>query len=389
MAIGIFGISGPRLIWILALPLSLALTPCGVRGEDSAPLKLLISIEQQSITAPFPARLTLHLHNAGQKPVWLYRKVRMRPQAGEVVGGSTLAVHLEPLGVPASRPARVAAVGTVLESVGLPHPKLVRLAPGDDYEERAVVHLEPARTEEEGTGQPQWGRYRISVTYGASYANAEEISRSVALSPWQGEVSSNSIEIDLQPPTVQGSLSGRVINAAGEYLSDALVTLSDDQEHPIDQVVTGSGGSFSFGHLPPGFYWVMSRLRHVTYDTAAFRHVELAASAPESKVDLVYMPPDVFKGEQMSHKPVLFRVFDEAGHPFGEAVLEVSFINGTVVEDKKLKVTDDGAGVTELIPGRNLVTLKRRGCPPQVQRVEVLPGDEIDAFKLVTDCAAR
>ena len=30
------------------------------------PLKLLISLEQESITGPFPARLTLHLHNSGE-----------------------------------------------------------------------------------------------------------------------------------------------------------------------------------------------------------------------------------------------------------------------------------------------------------------------------------
>jgi len=42
-----------------------------------------------------------------------------------------------------------------------------------------------------------------------------------------------------------------------------------------------------------------------------------------------------------------------------------------------------------LIPGLNYVTLKRRGCDPQDQRAEVATGDGIDAFKLVTDCAAR
>ena len=104
---------------------------------------------------------------------------------------------------------------------------------------------------------------------------------------------------------------------------------------------------------------------------------------------MVYIPPDVFKGEQMLHKPVLFRVFDEAGRPFREVVLEISFMNGTVVEDKKLKVADDGTAATDLIPGRNYVTLKRRGCPSQVQRVDVAPGDGIDAFKLVTDCTSR
>ena len=376
-------------IWMLALPLSLALPACGAAGEDRSPLKLLISIEQQSITAPFPARVTLHLHNAGQESLWLYRRARTRPEAGEVVNGSTLSVQLEPVGVIASRPVRAAAEGTVLASVGLPRPKLVKLAPGDDYEEKAVVHLEPARVGEEGEGQPFWGRYRFSVTYGASYANAEAILRSVGLRPWQGEVSSNTIEIELQPPTGQGSLSGRVINAAGESLMEARVSLSDEQERPIDQVVTGFEGRFLFAHLPAGFYWVTSRLDQAAYDTAVFRHVELTPADPAAKLDLVYIPPDVVNGPQMLHKPVLFRVFDEAGRPSGEVALGISFMNGTVMEDKKLKVADDGTIATELIPGLNYVTLKRRGCAPQDQRAEVATGDGIDAFKLVTDCAAR
>ena len=383
------GTSKSRSIWVVLLPFCLAPTVCRAAGENQNPLKLLISIEQQSIIAPFPARVTLHLHNAGQESVWLYRRARTRPQAGEVVNGTTLAVHLEPAGVVGSRPVRTAAVGRILESVGLPVPKLVKLASGEDYEEKAVMHLEPARAGEEGNGQPLWGRYRIAVTYGASYANAEEISRSVAVRPWQGEVNSNTIEIELLPPTGQGSLSGRVINAAGESLMEARVSLSDEQEKLVAQVVTGFEGRFLFAHWPAGFYWVTSRLDQAAYDTAVFRHVELTPADPAAKLDLVYIPPDVVNGPQMLHKPVLFRVFDEAGRPSGEVALGISFMNGTVMEDKKLKVADDGTIATELIPGLNYVTLKRRGCASQALRLEVTPGDGIDAFKLVTDCASR
>ena len=377
------------LICTLALPLSLSLPLWGRAGDDATPLKLLISIEQQSITASFPARVTLHLHNAGQGPLWLYRKARTRPEAGEVVNGSSLGVRLEPVEVSASRPIRVDAVGTVLESVGLPRPKLVRLAPDDDYEEKVVIQLEPARAGAAGGDQPLWGRYRFSVTYGASYGNAGGVLRSVGISPWQGEVSSNTIEIELLPPAGQGSLSGRVINAAGEFMTDARVSLSDEQERLIAQVVTGFGGRFSFARLPAGLYWVTSRLDHAAYDTSVFRHVELTPSEPAGNVELVYVLPDVFKGEQMLHKPVLLRVFDEAGRPWREATLEISFMDGTVVEDKKLKPGDDGIVATELIPGLNYVTLKRRRCAPQELRVEVAAGDGIDAFKLVSDCASR
>jgi hypothetical protein len=375
--------------WLLALPLSLALPGNGIAADAGDQIKLLISIEQQSITAPFPARVTLHLHNAGQQALWLYRKARTRPEAGEVVNGSTLGVRLEPVEGPASRPVRTTAVGTVLESVGLPRPRLMKLAAGEDFEEKAVLHLEPARAGGEGEGQPLWGRYRLSVVYGASYANADAFFRSVGVRLWQGESISNTIEIELLPTTAQGSLSGRVINPAGEYLSDTLVSLSDAQERLVEQDVTGVGGRFAFSHLPAGFYWVTSRLEHAAYDTTVFRHVELTPEEPESKVDLVYIAPEAFKGEQMFHKPVLFRVFDDAGHPFGEATLEISFTNGTVIEDKKLKVADDGTSATELIFGSNIVTLKRRGCGPQDQRVEVPPDDGIEAFKLVTDCPAR
>jgi hypothetical protein len=283
---------------------------------------------------------------------------------------------------------RAAAVGTVLESVGLPRPKLVKLAAGEDYEEKTAIHIEPAQVGIGGESQPLWGRYHITITYSASYINAEEIVRSVALRPWQGEVNSNSIEIELLPPTGQGSLSGRVINPAGEYLTEALVSLSNEQEQPIEQAVTGFEGRFSFAHLPAGFYWVTSRLEHASYDTAFFRHVELAA-APESTLDMVYIAPNVLKGTQMLHKPVLFRVFDEAGRPFGKVALEVSFMNGTVMEDKKLNVADDGTVATELIPGLNYVSVKRHGCASQLLRIEVTAGDGIDAFKLVADCPSR
>ena len=389
MAIGKLGTSKLALIPLLALPLFLALSACGAAADDSGQLKLLISIEQQSLTAPFPARVTLHLHNAGQESVWLYRRARARPEADEVRNGSTLAVHLEPVGLPASRPVRTAAAGTMLESVGLPRPRLVKHAPGEDSEEKVALQLEPARVGAEGAEQPVWGRYRMSVTYGASYANAEELQRSVALRPWQGEISSNAVEIELLAPTGQGSLSGRVINPTGELLNAALVSLSDDQERVIAQVMTGFDGRFSFAQLPVGVYWVTSRLEYAAYDTAVFRHMELTATAPESKVDLVYIPPEAFKSEQMLHKAVLFRVFDEGGRPFAQATVEVSFISETVLEKQKLKVTDDGTAATELIPGRNYVTLKRRGCAAQDIYVEVAPGDGIDAFKLVTDCAAR
>src|SRR5690242_9638872 len=96
-------------------------------GPGTQPLKLLISIEQQSIAAPLPARITLHLHNAGQRPLWLYRKARdasttfrgdaARLESNEhaaayTTGGATIAVRLDPA---EAREGAVPAEGTVLD----------------------------------------------------------------------------------------------------------------------------------------------------------------------------------------------------------------------------------------------------------------------------------
>src|SRR6266516_6196534 len=137
-------------LWLLFLPAASTL------ASDATALKLLISLEQQSITAPFPARITLNLHNAGQRPLWLYRKARDASTAfhgdasrleleeratAYTTGGSTVAVRLAPA---EAREIATPAQGTVLDSVGMPHPKLIRLDPGEDYEGKAVVSVLPA-----------------------------------------------------------------------------------------------------------------------------------------------------------------------------------------------------------------------------------------------------
>ena len=38
-------------------------------APDTDTLKLLISVEQQTLTLPYPLRATLHLHNSGQAAV--------------------------------------------------------------------------------------------------------------------------------------------------------------------------------------------------------------------------------------------------------------------------------------------------------------------------------
>ncbi|MGB9488542.1 MAG: hypothetical protein WCD04_20800, partial [Terriglobia bacterium] len=88
---------------LLLVPLAL---PCQGAATDTS-LKLLISVEQQNIAAPFPARVTLHVHNAGNEAVWLYRHARGKlptPRLLEedtgpqpTTGGSMLTVKLEPV----------------------------------------------------------------------------------------------------------------------------------------------------------------------------------------------------------------------------------------------------------------------------------------------------
>src|SRR5438876_5088770 len=92
-------------LWLLFLPAA------STSASDANALKLLISLEQQRITAPFPARVTLHLHNSGQRLLWLYRKARdastaFRGDASRLeseehataytTGGATVTVRLEP-----------------------------------------------------------------------------------------------------------------------------------------------------------------------------------------------------------------------------------------------------------------------------------------------------
>src|SRR5256884_5408009 len=142
-----------RILGVLSL---LVLPAESNSAAEANALKLLISLEQQSVTAPFPARITLHLHNSGQRPLWLYRKARdastafhgdaSRLESEEratayTSGGSTVAVQFAPA---EAREVATPAQGTVLDSVGMPHPKLIPLGPGEDYEEKAVVRRSPA-----------------------------------------------------------------------------------------------------------------------------------------------------------------------------------------------------------------------------------------------------
>lgn len=375
-----------------------ALNPAVARSEDqTASIKFLISTQQQTITAPFPVRLTLFLHNSGHETLWLYRYAgdpdAMKRIEGEqapsdqdtgehAIGGSRLTVNLIPseaAGTGAATPARAVA----LERVEMPHPQLVRLDPGGDYEEKVEIAIMPAS----GAGEPRPGHYRLSAVYGASYSNGDAIARALGVDIWQGEVESNSIEIDLEGPTGQGAVRGTTVSSDFRPTSEVLVSLSDGDQQVIEQQVTGPDGRFSFDRLPLGTYWLTARRDSMTVDTSVIRHVDLTAAEPAQSVQLPLIPPEVYEPKQILHKPVLFRILDSIGQPAAGVEVGVTWSTGTVLDNVKGRTADDGTLALELIPGRNYVGLRRRGCKKSEDlRADVATGDGIDGFKFALEC---
>lgn len=350
---------------------------------DEDPLKLLISVEQPSIAMPFPARATLHFHNSSQKTLWLYHRVRSRAK-----DGASLGIQLEPMDLKDPGTITSPAEGAVLESAGLPRPKLAPLSPGGDGTERVTLRLLPAKVGE-GTGTPVWGRYRLSVAYSAQYSNSAVMARETHAVLWQGEAVSEPIEIELQPPAGEGVVSGTVTSAQGQALPNLIVTLSGEDERPIDQMLTEGDGRFAFDRLPPGKYWVTARRSGGTEDTAVFRHVILAATAPSGTLDMVMLPPDIYEAKRLLHKPVLILVTDGQENALTEVSYEIVWTSGRVLENLKGVTGSDGQAAVELIPGRNYVTLRRKGCKKQEHRMDVESGSGADGFKLAMECRAK
>lgn len=366
------------------LLLLLALTvPFELRAEgDAEALKLLISVEQPAIVAPYPARVTLHLHNSGPETVWLYRHVRH-----QTTDGSMLEAHLAPVGAGGSGEIELPAQGKAFERVGLPRPRLVRLDPGEDYTEKATLNIVPAIARANEESRRVWGRYSLSVTYRAQYTNALILERVLGVAPWQGAATSNSIEIELQPSAGEGKISGTVTGKEGMHLSNVVVSLSDEEERLVDQVVTEGEGRFSFQDLPLGLYWVTVRHADFPEDTTDFRHLVLTADEPTASVDFLILPREVYDARKLLHKPVLLLVTDRAGTPLDKVRMEIVWTSGTVLEKIKERVADDGLVALQLIPGRSYITLRRRGCPKEERRVDLPAGQGIDGFKLTYDCA--
>jgi len=381
-------------LFVKALLLLAALGAARQAAAADQSLKFLVSIEQQSIVEPFPARVTLHLHNGGNGAVWLYRHARARlpvmrladeDAAPLPTGGSILAVKLEPAGAGRATLAKPAQA-TVFESADIPKPKLVRVAAGEDYEENASIRLEPALTELQA---PIWGAYRLTLTYKAEYSNGEEIQSAAKVGLWQGEVTANPLEVQLQAPQANGEITGTVDTSRRVPIRDAIVSLTDKQERLVDQTASDPEGRYDFSNLPPGLYWVTARRPGAAQKTSVFRHVRLTDSKASATQELVLVAEEAWLAKQMVHKPVLFRVNDSAGRPLDGVGLEVVYADGSVVDNVKGVTDQDGDAALELIPGRNFVSLKRRGCPTQDERADVAQGWGIAAFAFVFNCAKK
>ena len=384
----------------LAAVLLLALLFAGPgRAQD---LKLLISVEQQNIVAPHPVRALLHFHNSGQQTLWLYRPAvsdlpgdRLELLApvptglppGQAYGGSQLEIRLTPQTVAGSGEKQAAGSGFAMAPDALPHPRLVRLEPGGDYQERVSIHVEPAQTG--GESQPAWGAYRFSVIYSAGYSNAEALARDINANLWHGQAASNTVGLNLQPPAGQGSIAGTVLDSIGRTYGQALVTLEDDNENALDQQLTGDDGQFAFANLPLGRYWLAVRQPGADHDTAVFRHVEVTEAGSPATAEIMMVPLDVNKPERMLHKPVLFHIVDSKGHPLAKTEVVILYSAETIVENVKGQTGQDGFAAVNLIPGSIYVTLQTHGCKKEDRQADVARGPGVDGFKFTYDCAGN
>ncbi len=390
-----------RRLVLMAGLVGAALLPHLARTQAQASalgLNLLISLKQPFVAEPEAARIVLHIHNPTGQTLWLYRRARGKRPPAEIIqeetgpnkttGGSTVEVKLQPVDTQAAQAVVSPAQCTILDYVNMPKPRLVKLAAGADYEETSIVHMQPAMTEGQ---KPLWGAYRLQVVYGASYSNGDIVTRSLGVALWQGEVTSNTITLDLRPPLPDsvGVLSGTAVGPDLQPRAGVRISLSDVQGLLIDQQITEGDGRFSFGHLPMALYWVTGRREDAAQDTVTFHHQELAPSLPSASIQLVFFPSETDDPKKFVHKPALIRVFDSKHQPLGGVELEGIFNGGQAIDDVKAVTSDDGTAVMELLPGRNSFSLKMHGCAEQADRADVGPGVGVDGFRFIFDCVKK
>ncbi|MGH9353653.1 MAG: carboxypeptidase regulatory-like domain-containing protein, partial [Terriglobia bacterium] len=346
------------------------------------PLQVTISAAQPAIAGSFS--IVLHFHNSGSQPLWLYRPAAEAGDSGENPGGSTLATHLEPA---TSVSLATPAIGTVLRVPGFPHPELFSIEPRGSQDETVAIYITPGAVKSAGGTAPYWGAYQLSVDYSASYPNGDSIRKNLGVALWSGSVASNSTQIMLAAPGASddGMISGKTLDHDGRMAAGILVSLTDDHERLLQQIITGNDGGFWFDHLPFGRYWVTVRRLGADQDTSFFEHADLSASGPDAQLKLVMLNETAYQGKQMLHKPVLVRVSDGSGAPVADAGLAILWTDGSVTESEKIEANEGGLAATTLIPGTNYVTVSKRHCPKEDQTAEIAPGGGIDSFSITYD----
>jgi len=362
-------------------------------------------VQKENIAAPGPVRITLHFYNSGRQTIWLYRPVtgKKASDQGDTfatgAGGynssnpyarSTLEVRLAPQKAAASKGEQlIAASGFAMAPDGLPHPRLVPLSPGKDCTENASLRVAPAYTRSGMGNQPVWGAYALSVVYSADYSNAGMLARDVNAELWHGHVSSNTVTLNLQPSTAQGGIAGTVIDSIGRPYDQALVTLDDSNEEPLDQRYTNDEGRFSFTRLPAASYWLTVRQPGSKHDTSVFREVDLKQANPAATVQIMMLPVRINKADRVLHKPVLFHIVDSQNHPLAKVRLEILYSAEDLIDNVKGQTGEDGFAAVSLIPGSNYVTMQMKGCKKIQRTAGVAPGAGVDGFKFVFDCSRK
>ncbi len=388
--------SGPARAFLMA---GLAVA-CGLRcaraQTATQPLTLTISVSQSVIPEPFSATVSLHFHNAGSRAVWLYKPVHDAASmfmgiVSPRTGGASLATYLQLIRADEGAVAGTSpGVGTVLRPPDFPHPTAVKLSAGGDATESAVIHLTPATVRTAGGTRPIFGTYRLSVVYSASYANMSAL-KGTDVNVWQGSISSNPVTLKIEPApdSAGGVIAGTVLDRRASPLGGMLVSISDWTEHVITQQVTAADGGFYVDGLPLGRYWVDVRPLGSDRDTGLFEHAVLTNSQPEARLRLIMLHGRVYEGRKMLHKPVFFRITDNAGNPLGGAELSILWDNGTVLSNVKVKNNEDGLAEADVIPGTNYVTVKRHGCRKKNTVANVSHRSGIDAFIIALTCKEK
>lgn len=364
-------------------------------------LTLSLSVKSLTVVAPNAVQAALLFQNNSRRTIWLYRPIKNASMAqssnpfeaaaatatgpNTTSGGSALQVHLAPVKPPPGG-AGVTARGSLILTPAFPHPRLVRLPPGRQYGVRVGIVLEPAQANSGKGQQPLWGRYQFSVTYSAHYSNQDDVVRELGVNLWHQHVKSNSVTLDLEPPSGRGSVEGTVLGSSGESLAGILVTLSDGDENPINQVRTDLRGKFIFSHLAWGRYWLTVRQIGASQDATVYRRFSLSSGSPQANPKLMMLPDKSDDIRRLLHKPVLFRAVDSNGKPLARIKVVIVWSTGTSVASFKTETAKDGVTTINLIPGRNFVTFSGHKCTSIDRRADVQPGSGVNGFQYKMNC---